>query len=291
MIVQQEPLLKLIYRDIRLTGSQPPWAQGTLAHHRAYRFAQGVAERYGGRLETRPFLPLIFFQPRPAIFSRTMASALHLRLALHVRHNHQSGAPAPVMALRAGSTAVSPNHPPFSPPVMSLAQGNEMNTAVSPPPAPLTPLLRREQMHLEQIYLRRIYEREAVINREQLVARLTGRSQRLEMTPQMRGQTAVSPPLPANQAATPWQPAPPPIPVLPPAPRALRKPAPAVRESGWQESGEGGKRPLFSSVDGNGRYGAAAITTPPIDINQLTTQVVQTIDRRIIARRERMGRI
>jgi hypothetical protein len=30
---------------------------------------------------------------------------------------------------------------------------------------------------------------------------------------------------------------------------------------------------------------------PPIDLNRLTDQVVQAIDRRIIAHRERMGRI
>jgi hypothetical protein len=42
-------------------------------------------------------------------------------------------------------------------------------------------------------------------------------------------------------------------------------------------------RPAMAQVPGHGE--------PPLDLNRLTDQVVQAIDRRIIAQRERLGRV
>jgi hypothetical protein len=39
------------------------------------------------------------------------------------------------------------------------------------------------------------------------------------------------------------------------------------------------------------RIGDAAAATPAVSVEQLTSQVLQHIDRRVIARRERMGQV
>ncbi len=281
MIVLQDTILKQVHRDIRITNKSTAWPQAGVAQPRAARFAQGVAKRYGGRRQTRPFLPLIFSQPQPTVFSRTLAPALHLRLALHVLHNRQQAAePASAKAARSENGSAAPMHAPLrhQPQIM---------------PVPFTariPLLRHEQVRLEKVNLQRIYEREAVINRERLTVRLTSRSQRMEMTPSRSRNTAVSPAASPISSIVPHRQPTPTIPVLPPAPRTLRKSAPAGREGGWTADGGAEKRP-FAPPTPQRQEHPAITTTPPIDINQLTTRVVQTIDQRIIAQRERMGRI
>jgi hypothetical protein len=79
------------------------------------------------------------------------------------------------------------------------------------------------------------------------------------------------------------------FPLARPVPRVVRRPTPASGPDDLRLTAETpmtrpGPRPVVAS-----RTNSAAPS--PIDVNRLTDQVIQTIDRRIVAQRERLGRV
>jgi hypothetical protein len=123
-----------------------------------------------------------------------------------------------------------------------------------------------------------------------LVTRLQSRGERVEAGSKV-GRAAVVAPIRAGavvageEASVPWRP-----PSVPPMPRIVRR---ARAEATDDERPRTTNRPKGEEWEADValRGQRPPAPTPAVDVNRLTESVIQAIDRRIIAQRERMGRM
>ncbi len=132
-----------------------------------------------------------------------------------------------------------------------------------------------------------------------LVRRLAGRSERIEpgrlpavslMAGALRtwntgADRERSPQGERDVEARPWRP---PAHVIP---MVFRRPAATATQSGADGSLPDKPRPVAHGRPWTAEGGCRTASPEAIDVNRLTDQVIQTIDRRIVAQRERMGRL
>lgn len=126
-----------------------------------------------------------------------------------------------------------------------------------------------------------------LVGREHLVYRLSARYQRVtenehvmlvHQSRQMKD-TATEVAMPARVE----------LPVMEPVPKVFRRAKPIVNESGISSpSGHGARA---TPQEDKPVTKLASPLAAAIDVNRLADQVIQTIDRRIVAQRERMGRL
>ena len=110
---------------------------------------------------------------------------------------------------------------------------------------------------------------------ERLVRRLASRDARLDsVAPTGQARPPLAP------AAAPASPAPP-----PPVPRVVRRPA-----DGAASPSADGAAPARATRTGLVRQGASAAPVGDAELGRLADRVVEAIDRRLVAQRERMGR-
>jgi len=131
-----------------------------------------------------------------------------------------------------------------------------------------------------------------VVPTEQLVYRLMNRGERIEAVAAPRARLSQPAPHRSAQNRPAWTV----IPPVKPVPRVVRRPAVVTIADGQPLTpatnvAVSGQRPVVTSGTGQAGRGQPAMNLGPMDINHLTDHVIQAIDQRIIAQRERMGRI
>ena len=276
--------LRLIHRDVRVTAGGLRLARHMAPGSRVGEFARAILGRYRGQSLRWPRLGLVFRQDQPgatvqAVYHRTqmrLAPRLALRVLTwprpHPTDAQPASAPAPghpasVLRLKrrldTGSAApVSASTPVWPTPKLKRAVETILvMSAVGRPgraPRPELRLASRAVWPPDTGPLQE-HRRPEVDAVEQLVRRLATR--RVQMPP------------------------------LQPVPKVVHRTAsivvgPEAVTSMFEAQRAASRNPF--SMAGN------RLQTPdllPIDFNRLTDQVVQAIDRRIIAHRERMGRV
>lgn len=266
-------------RDIRATRrgvrlASRGWQPGAAA------FAEAIRARVGGRLSSRrTALRLVLRQLPGEQPGAPPSQHIHLRLALNVALNVPSRA---ALASTARNGRVEPATPagtvhlaaPVPQPRLVLVHmqpawqqiASRIAAREEPRPAAAGLRVEREVTRVREEIMRRLVERgERVPSlavpgaRQQSAAPELARPA-VEVTPSARP-VPMTVQRPAPASAAPPQPAPVSTPDAPGAPHRPPTPFPQAE------------------------------APPPIDIDRLTDQVVRAIDRRIIAHRERMGRV
>ena len=121
-----------------------------------------------------------------------------------------------------------------------------------------------------------------------LATRLIRRTERVEagssqkQPPEVGSLIGQLVPLPNSQPAMPELGA-----FFSPIPKEVRRPAPRQSHNG---AGQTTRPPNGTTGDGQ-RMPPPAAAQAPLDVNRLTDQVIQNIDRRIVAQRERLGKV
>lgn len=248
-------------RDVRVTAAGGPLGVGS----RATALAQALLARRGGLLPAPRLRPIFFhgrflLSPTSTHVSTQVTVNPRLRLTLLVA----AAPPAPAAA-----------------------------TALPSRPALVWEPLRPSLLHARtERVLQRVQRLERVQERhsEQLVHHLLGRAQAIDAVAppgapvfHAGGPTRQNGALTAAVLRT--------APAVPPVARIVRRPPPAlVTEDVSPRTAVGRAAAAPLAVDGfsvRPSLPAAA----PVDINRITDQVVQTLDRRLLAFRERTGRI
>jgi hypothetical protein len=150
-----------------------------------------------------------------------------------------------------------------------------------------SPVYRLQMREVATVAATRQHLVHHLLRHEQHIEYLLTRGQRIETGTSASIASATRPVAP-QENRRPWPPAlSVALPPLPPVPRIVHRSAPAAIE---------GDRHLAAPASGSSSN-RRALPDPPdqaaaqaLNVNQLADQVIQTIDRRIIARRERLGR-
>jgi hypothetical protein len=255
---QQE--LKRLQRDIRLSRAEDfrPRAQSSTS---AEDFAQSVIDRYAGITTGRPGLlervyrRLAFGVFLQRIYQRPAASP-PARLALTLLFPRLAS-PA---AAESSSRQEAPNLPRVEPPLAEQLR------------VVLTRRFTRES-HTEEA------ARQIITRSRQIEERITASARRVE------ARTSSPPTAPAGETVRAEVASQPPV---TPVSRVFARGAPA------SQAGESAPtpphEPAAASAARRSSSGSPQTDSPPVDLNQLTEEVIRAIDRRIIAQRERLGR-
>jgi hypothetical protein len=276
--------LRLAHRDVRVTANGLQLARRTAPWGSASQFARAIMDRYGGQPVRWPRLGLVFRQDQPGVTVQAVYHQTQMRLAPrlalrvltwprpHPTDAQPTSAPAPghpasVLRLKrrldTGSAApVSASTPVWPTPKLKRAVETILvMSAVGRPGRAPRPELRLASRAVwppdtGPLQEHRRLEVDAV---EQLVRRLVTR--RMQMPP------------------------------LRPVPRVVHRAASIVVSPETATSAPEAQRAASRNPFPMAGNRSQTSDFPPIDLNRLTDQVVQAIDRRIIAHRERMGRI
>jgi hypothetical protein len=247
-----ENSLRIVHRDVRVTRNGIRPARQRAALGIAGALARAIGARYTARSRWAGPAGLIFRRPQPG---------LTIQQVRHEAHAHFS----PRLAL----TLLAWSPPPVLAAVREAGTGLQM---------PVSRLERRLEMHLLQ---RSVIERTETERSERFTRRFVERGERVESVRQRPGTAA----LPVTRADAPA------ASLAQPAPRLLYRPPSAATVS------EAGQAPVAFPRDAAPRQplpaqrASLAPELAPADINRLTDQVIQAIDHRIIAQRERLGRV
>lgn len=244
-------LLRTTPRDVRAARGA---AQGMRlsSHARAAAFAQAITDRFTVR--ALPWLPqsLTFKQDRPGVAVQYLQ-----------QHSHTHVAPRLALTVLAWPAA-------------------QPGSAAHEPARPASRLRVEQEIRTLRTVIR-LSESSAP---EQLVHRVLAQSRRVEGMPPAAHLQASRSLLrePASAEAAELE-----TPMVQPVPRIVRRLAPVEADQVASMRPAEGSRP----VRGEGLRATGTSPRPPeqvIDVNRLTDQVIQAIDRRIIAQRERLGR-
>jgi hypothetical protein len=257
--------MTIVHRDVRVTarglgighrnGSPGP---AGLAQ-RVNAMLAAIARRYARWQGRWPHLHPILGHPGRGITLQSVVHRTQLHLVPHLRltvlaRSGPEGAPSAESATRRG-------------PVQERSTASRL--AGQPPAA--APGHQPLEMLVGRLQAGRLVETVPV---ETIVNRLVRRGVRVETVGTPRPQ------LPQFEGST--------AEAMRPVPRIVRRTAAAMSGDNPPTAAEtfavtSSPRPAMAQVPGHGE--------PPLDLNSLTDQVVQAIDRRIIAQRERLGRV
>lgn len=275
--------IELAHRDIRVSRRHAAWNLATAAGERARQLALSIGDRYTSRFLRRPQLNLVFFQAGESVFAPIQNN--HTHIAQEQRH-HTAFNLSPRIAL----TVI--NWP------QQLAESSASSSGLSPaangypasvldvyPAAPAAPAIKlrsirsiwRQAGQLANSHTINAHRRTVRWQQQsrdegqiEIVRRLTKRLRRIDGAEN-------NPPHPASAVATARS-----------IPRVLRRPAAEAAV----EAQPAADQTTNPSRQAAWPQQAARVDDPAaLDINRLTEQVVSTIDRRIIAHRERLGRM
>lgn len=164
-------------------------------------------------------------------------------------------------------------------------------TALSQPLGAGRPVLHQGMLPLAQRFVSLL---QASTSTQRLVSRLITKSERIEGSAGVVSHPRLEQEIATGSTGN----TPPRAPAVPPVPRIVHRPAPTVTAAATPPP------TVTPRTAGNGWEGTATGRAPlrspdmpmqpeanPVDVNRLTEQVIQAIDRRIIAQRERLGRI
>jgi hypothetical protein len=282
--------------------------------------ADAIRQRYAGQPARWLRLVLVFAQPQPIAVSQTRHyhPQVHLapRLTLTVLGSRtQSGNGSPDRPL--GNPVfgvIAPNSPDSggNGPTKAVLDQEKPNFSGYPEFRVLESITRltQDQRQADAIGtalpVRRVFNRSEMIelaSPEQLVQRMVSRGQRIDTVsppglaslpwsgtnqaaafPGASGLSRIA--VPATDDYTPPRAS---VPLAKPVPRLVRRPPAATTAAGQAPTA------ARSKVDHDPQTAVTGNTPPtgaaPLNLNQLTDQVVQAIDHRIVAQRERLGRI
>jgi hypothetical protein len=245
-------------RGVRTIASRIRLAHQLAPHGRALEFFRAIARRYEGEQVHWPAPSLVLRQPWPGVTLRRISYQTHVYLAPHLTLTVQ-GWRRP--------------HPPNSQPVAGYSPGGpKPRVALRVVTGPIGEVLEGPF---------------ALTAVHRLVRRLGARGERNEAgeTAAVSGATGSSKTSNAIRNGgntTLW------ASLVHPVSRIFRRPAVVTIADGQPTTAErtGAIRDSRSAV----ARAASHADFQPIDVNRLTDQVIQAIDRRIVAQRERMGR-
>ncbi len=245
-------LLRIAPRDIRASRGEA-LAQRRSLHARAAEFAQALLARFSPHAWSWTPPGLVFRQDRPLV-------AAH-----YVQQNsHTHFAP------RLGLTVLT----------WQSGRRDDVSDKPSPPAA-------RVRVDQETHMLRTLVHSVESSTLDRLVYRMVTQGQRVEANsraaPASFAPGSLAKPAASTMAFLP-------VPEMPPVQKIVRRAVPAETES------VASPRTMAGASGANYEAGRStnARPQPPqpaIDVNQLTDQVIKAIDRRIIAQRERLGRV
>jgi hypothetical protein len=253
--------LKRAAHDIRLSRAEDfrPRTQSTT---NAGDFAQSVIDRYAGVTTGRPGL-------LERVYRRLACSIFLQRIYQH---------PVDTPPARLALTLLFPR--------LASPAAAEPSSQQTVPPLPRVEIPLAE--HLRAVLTRR-FTREShveetahqiIARSRQIEERITASARRVEAGARSQRQSdtageGVSPPAPSQPPVTPVS-------------RVFTR-STATGEGG-ESSPAPSHEPTAASAARRSSAGASPADNPPVDLNQLTEEVIRAIDRRIIAQRERMGR-
>jgi hypothetical protein len=254
--MSQQPVFPVMLRTTTrplCRAARPAGAIRAASQPRAALFAAAILGRYTARLGPWWAQSLEFRQIRPAVAVTPVHQHSHTHLAPHLE-------PAVVAwpAAQPGPTAGEPSRP-----ASRLRSDREVRTLMT--------VVRGAEPPVA----------------EQLVRRLLARGRRVEAAPSAdRARVRQGLWLESAGDEVPAVP----VPAVRPVPRILRQAAPADVGRAAMPGTDESERPAH-------REEPPTTGVPPrppdpaIDLNRLTDEVIQAIDRRIVAQRERLGRI
>ena len=318
-------MLQQVANRIQLARFLPPraslyhrWGQAKVTSMIgvAGRFAQTVMNRYRGLRGRQLGVGLIFRQVRWPQVPQPMVQQTHVTWAPRLAVTLLALSPPepqlyPVQVQ--GMTVVQPSvrqRVPLSPKLWFQTQthvmlkpmatlGNKPSVALSaslPPqvngrytPKPET-IWRQRRWQIETSNQRvQETQRISVKTREQLTYRLVKHRERVEMRSAQRPSTVIVSPTMPEQGSTSIQTAQP-TPMVTAVPRVMRQANPVITE-GVPATPQPHHQQSMSPHPLAPMNQTPLTNKMPIDINSLTNQIVKTIDQRIVAQRERMGRM
>ncbi len=249
--------LGVVRREMRVTAGGfglPRWrALGPPSS----TFAQAIMRRYTGRQLPRPTLAMVFGQLRAGVALRPVYHRTEVHLAPRVELT--------VLA--------------WSRPIPATNGGTRPQAA-----------LRLERQVETRVVQRRVSAPTLPPQADQLVRRLVVRGERIESVAEARATIVPRPGmqqdvLPGSSRRT--------ADIVPaqPVARVTRRPAAARPRAEEGLSMPDAQRSPAYARPHVADAGPHTLDSGPIDLNHLTNQVIQAIDRRIIAQRERLGRI
>ncbi|RME47804.1 MAG: hypothetical protein D6791_04890 [Chloroflexi bacterium] len=282
--------IQLAHRDVRVIRAGHPSMPALGVASRADRLARTIAQRYRGRPGRWPGLGVVFRRPQAGVLWQPVYHQarwnLSPRLSLTVLM------PQAATIRPADVPAPSP-----SPAVPGREMYFERQTALAPvvtrlqpvilkalaPPTGSEPSPQSRSVIAERVLVR---QRVETTTTEELIRRLVERGQRIE--PGRPGRQPAKP-MPTVESAVPVVRTARLASIVSPVPQVIHRPAMTAVEAGAME------RPIWPRSPGaNGTFAGAGQHAPDlsqVDVGRLTDQVVRTIDERMIAYRERLGRI
>lgn len=286
--------LKLAHRDVRVarTGIRP--ASRMVPESRTGRLARTIAQRYGGRQERWSGLGLVFRRPQAGVLWQPV---------YHQTRWHPSASSGQALAPRLALTVLAPQvveirppdgiAPQQAPAGFNPGRWFERETVVHSAVTRLQPVILKSLAPLagsaplprsRSVIAGRVlaHQRVETTTTEELVRRMVARGQRIEPVGPGRP--------PARQSAVPVVRQPGRVTGPAPVPQIVHRPAGAVVDDGTPRALSQARAPAT-----NGSLPPAGQPAPldfsQLDVGRLTDQVVRTIDERMIAHRERMGRM
>lgn len=259
MTVQDYNRLKRVQRDIRATRAEP-WHHVAPVPSNAAGFAKSVLGRYGGSTPGRV----------------GMLERVYRRLAfgLFLQRIYQQATPVPTNGTRVSLA-------------LTIVRSSDAPGLISPEPVTLAALMHPANLSLiEQVRdvltLRVRHERRVEALAQQIVTRT--RRTEARITTSMRrveaGAGSPSTTTTSDSFARPAATNPPPLPAI--SRELVRRQVPNGESPAVTGAGEQAVMPAARR--------SAAANPLPVDVNDLTEQVIRAIDQRIIAQRERLGR-
>jgi hypothetical protein len=273
---------RLAYRALRVTRPRFRPAFRSARGNRAGRLVQSILQRYGGRQRHWPGLGLVFRRPQAGVLWRPVYHeerwTLSPRLSLAVLLPHAM-TPRPSAAVPRQALGFEGQSAPVSlvtrlQPVILKSLAPPANPATAPP---------SRQVITERVLAR---QRVETTTSEELVRRMVDRGQRIAAA--KPGQIRAEP-VTTGGAAVAATRQPGRTGGAEPMPLILRRPARVAVEDGALPSPT---RPRSPGANGSFAVpGQQALDLSQRELGRLTDQVVRIIDERMIAYRERTGRV
>lgn len=284
---QRNPLQRM-----RLATDQHRPLQPLAAGQRAARFAHAVLARYAGRTSPSQHAGLTYLAVGPRVFVQQSTHRQQIRLALRLalsvldwrsvaNNRHVQLLQQPSVA-RQQQVIVPSSHAraPTRLPELRVQLASARTLVMPTPQAALNEQAAPEFSPAEIVSVVQQQGRVRLIAEQRMLQRLTQRAERIPMT----AREVADPHSAAHAQAAGARSA-------PAVPRVLRRAAPGPDDAAHTAHAQ---RSMPRAVGGWPRDAGGsehAATLDPFQIQRLADQVVQVIDNRVIARRERMGRI
>lgn len=306
--------LRLLRKDVRVTAKGLRLVGRGVGSNGAGSLVQAMLARYGLKSQHWPRLLLALWRavpsagPQLALYRVRLTVTPNLALTvLAQRPPHGVDTPSasrreflhpwqpgwPGRELRSSALPLARRCTPIE--ASGSQTGNDAAALVFTRPLaslvqPAVQAVRRPASVPRVVYHARLYERRERTKVEQLVHRLVNRASRLE--PGHSESAGTSPPVGQAQVDSgTGQASPSSAPPQRPVPRIVRRPGWVVDKAEAAHSEDRGDwqnpRRLFPARE----MGRQPAETPVVDVGYLTRQVMQAIDRHVVANRERMGRI